>query len=217
MSEQNHIELIEKFIAERNYLSAYISLKEGTLSREKEIEYIGKITQNILTDITYSTGRKNKEKVYYYRSLLLMIFQEVPGLARVYRHQLQESRGLDSPLNILKQLKNLADITTDNTELKESIENAIEDISDKIEDVKEDIEDKNLDEPIKDIFSLAEEGIKEGLKGFNNFLKNITSPPPETKTNTEETDEKTMKRAEPIEDEQSADKEEKEPGNKEEE
>ena len=121
MSEEDTIILIEKLLEERNYLSAYLCLKETSLPRERELEYTGKIVQDILNELGYSSGRRNKEKVYFYRSLLLMIFQDIPGLARIYRRQLQTASEPESPLAFLKHLKALTDLSSDKSDFKESI------------------------------------------------------------------------------------------------
>ncbi|MBN2443322.1 MAG: hypothetical protein JXJ04_18320 [Spirochaetales bacterium] len=212
MTEQESVTLIEKFLEDRNYLSAYLGLKESSLSRERELEFTGKITQHIITELGYSSGRKDKEKVYFYRSLLLMIFQDIPGLARIYKRQLQSSRELDSPMDFLKHIKNFNNLATDNSDLKETINDTIEDISEKIEDAKDDMEENRLDESVKDLFSIAEESIKEGVKGFNDFLKKITTPPPPPKP-PKEKKEPPLKQAEPIVDEESPETDEKQPGN----
>ncbi|MBN2533762.1 MAG: hypothetical protein JXB88_12775 [Spirochaetales bacterium] len=222
MPEEEHIVFINKLLEQRNYLSAYLYLKETSVSRETELEYTGRIVQDILGELTYSTGRRNKEKVYFYRSLLLMIFQDIPGLARIYRRQLHIAREPESPLAFLKHLRALTDFSTDKDDLKESIEDTMEEISEKVEDAREDIEEGKLDDSVKDLFSLAEDSIKQGIKGFNEFIKKITK----TSTATEpdpENEEQEMRKAEPVEDDIHVEKdinrkkEKKEPGNAEEE
>ena len=203
MPEEETITFINKLLEQRNYLSAYLSLKETSVSREAELEYTGKIVQDILSELSYSTGRRNKEKVYFYRSLLLMIFQDIPGLARIYRRQLQLAHEPESPLAFLKHLRALTDFSKDKNDIKESIEDTIEDISEKIEDAQEDIKDGRLDESVKDLFSFAEDSIKQGLKGFNEFIKRITKTEPATEPDSEE-EEKIMRKAEPVEDEEES-------------
>lgn len=216
MPEEETITFINKLLEQRNYLSAYLSLKEASVSREAELEYTGKIVQDILSELSYSTGRRNKEKVYFYRSLLLMIFQDIPGLARIYRRQLHLANEPESPLAFLKHLRALSDFSKDKNDLKESIEDTIEDISEKIEDAQEDIKDGRLDESVKDLFSFAEDSIKQGLKGFNEFIKRITKTEPAKEPDSEE-EEKIMRKAEPVEDEEDVEKDGEESGNKEDE
>jgi hypothetical protein len=216
MPEQDNIGLIEKLLEQRNYLSAYLCLKETSLPREAEIEYTGKIVQNILNELGYSTGRRDKEKVYFYRSLLLMIFQDVPGLARIYRRQLQFAQSPESPLAFLKHLRALSDLSANKDDLRESIEDTIEDISEKIEDTREEVHDGRLDESVKDLFSFAEDSIKQGLKGFNEFINKITSADTPDHQPEQEQEEKEMRKAEPVEDDQEQEKDDKKPGDTEE-
>jgi hypothetical protein len=165
---------IDKMLEEGNYLAAYLAIKESFSDKEKEIEYRGKCVTHILDELTVSERRRNREKVYYFRSLLLLIFEDVPVLARLYRRQLRTAKEVHTPLDFLKDLKELTDVAGNREELNERIEDTIEDIRDRIEDTTEGMKDGSTQDSLEGIVNLAGEGIKEGLKGFAAFLNNLS-------------------------------------------
>jgi hypothetical protein len=165
---------IDKMLEEGNFLAAYLAIRESFSDKEKEIEYKGKCAARILEELTVSERRRNREKVYYYRSLLLTIFEDVPVLSRLYRRQLRAAREAHTPLDFLKDLKELTEVAGNRDELNERIEDTIEDIKERIEDTAEGIKDGSAQDSLEGIVNLAGEGIKEGLKGFAAFLNNLS-------------------------------------------
>jgi len=173
---ENKTAYLDKLIEQGNFLAAYLFLSESSFNKEEKIEYTGKIVHYILDNLSSSSVRRSKEKVYFYRSLLIQILTDVPGLARIYRRQLRLAQEASSPFDFLKGIKDLASFSGDKEELKERIEDAMEDFSEKLEDTAEDISDGSIDNSLKDFLSVAEDGIKEGFKGFSDFLKTVIKP-----------------------------------------
>jgi hypothetical protein len=213
MAENDKIGRINTLIGEKNFLSAYLLIKDAAFPRDMQTEYMGKIVQELLNELGLSTGRRNREKVYFYRSLLIMICEDVPGLARIYKRELRSAQDTDSPFNLIRQIRNLTN-TGDKSELQESIENTIEDISEKIEDTAENINEGRIDESVNDLFRLAGDGIRQGLESFNNFLKQLSGTDSGT-VKRKENHEHTMRKVEPVEKDKTTEESPKEPEKKE--
>ncbi|MBN1699704.1 MAG: hypothetical protein JW881_19475 [Spirochaetales bacterium] len=165
---------VDSMLDEGNYLAAYLHIKESAPGKEKEIEYKGKCVMRILDELTVSERRRNREKLHYYRSLLLLIFQDVPALARFYRGQLRSLRDAQNPLDFLRDLKEIAEATGNREEFERRVEDTIEDIKDRMEDTADSIRDGSAQESLENLVNIAGDGIKEGLKGFSRFLNDFT-------------------------------------------
>ncbi len=190
---------LEKNLEDKNFLAAYLILKDSTISRQEVWEYTGKIVTSIIQEMG-SSGSKS-EKNLYYRSLLLLIFEDVPGLSRIYGRQLRLLEESRASFDILKNLRNLVDAAKDKEELKLQIENTFENIKETIEDTTQNIQDGTTQKHMDDFFYVAGEGIKEGLKAFSSFLSNMSGSSSEEPGENQATDKDTIKQnAEPIDD-----------------
>lgn len=163
---------VKEFLNTRNYLGAYMLLKEREGDSDA-IEYIGTSVNRIVDDL--SDFARDKERVYYLRSILSMFFKEVPGLSAVYREQVRIGTDSFAPgSGIMKAFKDVADLSTGRKTPQEQIEETVEDVRTTIEDAADNLDGKKIENTVSDIFSLAEKGVKEGIKQMSGVIDAIS-------------------------------------------
>ena len=187
---------IEQLISAGDYLSAYLSIRE-----EKALQqvYIGRIVNAVVDELSQQTSRGNRERLYYLRSLLLWIFRDVPGLAPIYRSQLREGLFAEGSPDLLRLLRNLGGSVGRN--VPRSPEEAAEGVKQTVDDVVDDIKSGNADRRMKDIFGLAEEGLRTGMKGVADFFDAISGT--EASSSREQESEEAPPKAAPQEPEEA--------------
>jgi hypothetical protein len=192
MSDTN-IPEIERLIREKNYLAAYLLVKDSSISKPAALEYTGKIVSGIIADM--ESGPARKDRTLYFRSLLLFIFEDYPALSRIYSRQIRLIEESKPSFDILSTLRMLIDTAKDKDELKAKIEETFGNIKEKIEDTTQEVKDGTAQKKIEDFFYVAGEGIKEGLKQFSAFMQNLN------KEQEDRNDQDDIKQnAEPVED-----------------
>jgi hypothetical protein len=169
------ISALQRMMSDKNFLAAYMLLKDSTLSKESQYEYTGKIVTSIMSEL--APGTSQRDKTLYYRSLLLYIFEDIPGLARIYQRQLRLLEENKASFDLLREIRGLVEASKDKDEFKAKLEDTFDNIKEKIDDTTEDIKDGTAQKKAEDFFYLAGEGIKEGLKQFSSFIKNISEQP----------------------------------------
>jgi hypothetical protein len=198
MSEFN-IPTFERVLGEKNFLAGYLMVKDAAISRQESWEYTGKIVTAIIEEMGVPGNRG--EKNVYYRSLLLMIFEDIPALSRIYGRQLRLLEESKTSFDLLKNLRSLVDAAKDKDELQARIGDTIENIKETIEDTTQNIQDGTAQKNVEDFFYVAGEGIKEGLKQFSSFLSNINQSNEEVQDRNQESEDSTIKQnPEPVED-----------------
>ena len=87
---------------------------------------------------------------------------------------------MESPLDVMKHLRAMIETARDKDELRDKIEEVMEDFSGKLDDTAQDLQDGRFEESVKEVMNAAEEGIKEGLKNLGSFINGFTTPPEST-------------------------------------
>jgi hypothetical protein len=192
-----NVSTLERFIDEKNFIAAYLLVKDATVTRPEMFEYTGRIVSAIISEM--GAGGSRSDKSIYYRSLLLYIFEEIPGLGRIYSRQLRIMEESKSSFDLLSNLRSLVDASKDKEELKAKIEETFEGIKDTIEDTTQDIKDGTAQKKMDDFLYIAGEGIKEGLKQFSSFMRNVS----ESAREQQKDDETIRTKAEPVEDKEN--------------
>lgn len=163
---------IDGYIKDGNHLAAYQYIKDATIPRELLTEYTGKIVNAIIEELGRGTG--SRDRTLYFRSLLVYIFEDIPGLARIYQRQLRLVEESRNSFDLLKNIRSLVDASRDKDELKAKLDDVIGGIKEKIDDTTEDIKDGTAQQNIENFFHIAGEGIKEGIRQFSSFVRNIS-------------------------------------------
>jgi hypothetical protein len=171
MAELN-LSTFKRLVSEKNFLAAYMLVKESTMQREESLEHTGNLVKAIIDEMAERGARGDKN--VFYRSLLLFIFEDIPAFGRIYARQLRLLEESKSSFDVLKNIRAIIDASNDKEELKAKIEETLSGIKEKIEDTTQDIRDGTAQQKMEDFFYVAGEGIKEGLRQFASFMKSMT-------------------------------------------
>ncbi|MBN2737454.1 MAG: hypothetical protein JXR70_10775 [Spirochaetales bacterium] len=154
---------LNTMLEEKNFLGAYLLIKAYGGDEILKLEFTGKLVQRVIDELSKAARLRNKETVSYLRSLLLMIFEEVPSLSRIYRQQLRQDNPNPGLLDFLNPFK---DFPQNQDELNDNIKDTVDGIKKNIED--------NTDDRVKDFFKQAEKGISDGFNQFSSFINDIS-------------------------------------------
>lgn len=176
---------IEAAIDDGNYLSAYMTLqrekqKDGALGEQEVIDFTGRIVERIIDDLSRLPKRENRERIVYLRSLLVWIFKDVPGLSGVYREQLRILTGQTGPIaDLLKtlNLRGVSNITGNEDAVADEVEDVVDTIKQNLEDVAEKVRTGDVNEQVRDFFTAAESGVRQGIRQLNDVLRSFNRPP----------------------------------------
>ena len=165
------VEKIARYMGERNYLAAYMTVKNGGLTEDEKIETTGRLVTEILDDLSLDSIKKNPERVVYLRSLLAWIFRDVPGLSSLYREQLRGVQdGGDPMMTLYKNLRILNDVATGKKSFAEGVEESIDAVRRGVEDAQS----AGVSDSMKEFAEKAESGMRRGFQQFNEFFDSIT-------------------------------------------
>ncbi len=163
----------EKLMNEGNYIGAYHFVRNSTLGDIQVVEYTGVVIQRLVEELSAQAG--NKEKQVYYRSLLIWILQDTPGLARIYKEQMRAVFGSkDSAWNMFGKMHDFASTGASGQEFTDRVKRTAETIKEQVEAAAEKIKEGKTEEVVKDFFSFAEKGVKEGMKQFSSVLEGFS-------------------------------------------
>jgi hypothetical protein len=180
------LDKIDVLMDEGNYLAAYLRLRRLSEDDPAREEYLGLIAMRIIDELGNQPARGNRERVFYLRSLLLSVFKEVPGLARLYKEQLYTAeQPVDSLGAFMKNMKAFNDVATGKRDMADVAEETIENIKNRMEDAGEEAQSADTDQQVKDFFDLAGEGLREGIKNVSSFFDSVSKPTPGSQSRTE--------------------------------
>jgi hypothetical protein len=165
MKRANIREDIQSMTRSGNYLGAYsgIDLVEDELEKR---ELVGELVETMVIDLENQTMGKNKERVYYLRSLLLYIFRDYPGLSGIYRLQLRSDEKSDL-FGLFRGLGDAAKRTGEAMDVPNSVEDAVEALKRNVNEFADDVKSGQFNEKVKDFFSKAEESMRESFRHVN--------------------------------------------------
>ncbi len=164
-------EKIARYIGEKNYLAAYMTVKNGGLTEDEKIETTGRLVTKILDDLSLDSIKKNPERAVYLRSLLAWIFRDVPGLSSLYREQLRGVQdGGDPMMTLYKNLRVLNDVATGKKSFAEGVEESVDAVRRGFEDAPH----GDVSDSMKGFAEKAEDGVRRGFQQFTEFFDTIT-------------------------------------------
>jgi hypothetical protein len=160
MTDEEITGRINELISEKNYIGAYLLLKDTEIEQAAKYDLTGRIVTDIIDDLT---SEKNREKIAYLRSILVWIFRDVPGLSSVYREQLRLSSGGGTPVaDFLKGIRTFGDLN-----------DKFDTIKDRVEEAADSPEVNDFQDKLKDFFSQAGVEVEQGLKRATEFFDNL--------------------------------------------
>ncbi len=180
-------ERMSNMIAERNYVAAYLAIKDSGLSDVERHEYTGTLVTKIVDELGDCSRRNERERVTYLRSLLAWIFRDVPGLSSLYREQLRlaNTRG-DLASDVYQGFKNFNEIASGRKGVSEGIEETVDQVRRNLEDAADNLRAGDAGESVRSFVSAAETGIRDGLTQMGRIFEQLnqasTQRRPETDT-----------------------------------
>lgn len=162
------------YLDEKNFIAAYTYLKETFSDKQLKTELAGLLVNRIFDELDDPGIRARSERRLYYRSLLLWIFRDFPGLGVIYRGQLGKEKSATDLVSFIKKAATDG-ITRDDVEA--GIEKAFDDLKQNIDDATEQVKTGQAEEKVKDFFSRAEKGIRQGLRQVADVFETLTKPP----------------------------------------
>ena len=162
MTDEEVTGRLNELISAKNYIAAYLLLKDTEIAQAAKYDLTGRIVNGIIDDLT---SEKNREKIAYLRSILVWIFRDVPGLSSVYREQLRLSSGGRTPVaDFLKGIRSFSDLN-----------DKFDTIKDRVEEAADSPEVGDFQDKLKDFFSQAGVEVEQGLKRATEFFDNLNN------------------------------------------
>lgn len=159
----------EQLIADKNFLGAWVMLKESRIRKNQEARYVGSLANSLVEEITLARKSDDRERVAYLRSLLAYVLKDFPGLASLYREQIKGSGAL-VPDGIQDVWQEFNDILAGRKGLDEAFKQRVEEARARVE------RDSGLDGFIKE----AQQGISKGFEGFKSFVDGLFAAAPDS-------------------------------------
>ena len=159
-------EYLDELIADGNYLGAVLALRRERreLGQILYDEYLGRISAAVVADLE---SVRSRDKVVYLRSVLRLVFQDVPELERIYRDQLREDRGRpDLFRGAMDGIRSIAGTT----EACRRVEDGINDIR---RGVERGLDRGNIDSGVKSVLDAAEKGLRDGLQTLAGMFDDV--------------------------------------------
>jgi hypothetical protein len=175
MRDANPRAHVTRLISERNYVGAYLYLKEAELERAEYLELVGSLTAAIIDELS-KTRRDDRERIYYLRSVLAWIFRDVPGLSSLYREQIRSAKGGSDLLEgLFRGVKNVGDVASGRKTMSDGIQDAAEDARRNVEDAADAVRGSDAGARIGEFLSSAERGIKTGIEQLGAFFRDLNT------------------------------------------
>lgn len=175
MTHQETTASVTRALDEKNFMGAYLLLRESNLEKAVRYEYTGRIAATIVDELS-RTRRDDRERIYYLRSLLAWIFRDVPGLASMYREQLRVTAGgVDLLGGFARGVSNIGDVAGGRKSVRDGIQDAADDAYRSAEQAAEEFTSGETGEQVSRFLSAAEQGIRDGLTQLGNFFRAMDS------------------------------------------
>lgn len=179
MNQQELLASVTRALTEKNYVGAYLLLRESQLDRAVRYEYTGRIAATVVDELS-RTRRDDRERIYYLRSLLAWIFKDVPGLAALYREQLRGTTGGNDWLGgFARGVNNIGDVASGRKTVGNGLQDAADDAYRQAERAAEQFAGTETGAQVNEFLSAAERGIRDGIGQLGNFfraLNNVDEP-----------------------------------------
>lgn len=173
MREANPRAHVTRLITERNYLGAYLYLKETELEREEFVELVGLLAGAVVDELS-RTRREDRERIYFLRSILAWILRDVPGLGSLYREQLRESRGGSDWLgSVSRGFRNARDMASGSKSMSEGFQDAADEAKKNLEDAAEAVKSGEAGARLSEFLGSTEAGIRQGLDQLSAFFRTL--------------------------------------------
>ncbi|AFG37797.1 hypothetical protein [Spirochaeta africana] len=164
---------IEDLLQQGSFLPAILALQEGSLDPAERQMLLGSAADRIVAELD-GLKREERERRIYLRSLLQMVFRQVPGLAAVYRDQVRAVHGGDPVQTLYKNFKTWSDVASGHKSVRDGVDDTAESVRQGFEDAGESMRSGEFSENLKGFFDLAEQGFKAGLKSIDDALQGRT-------------------------------------------
>lgn len=163
-------------VEERNYVGAYMAVKQSGLAEIDRSEITGKMVSAIVEELGRCTRRDERERAIYLRSLLAWIFRDFPGLSSLYREQVRivHNRG-DFASDMYQGLKNINDVAGGRKGVSEGIEETVSQVRQNLEDAAENFRAGDTGESFRSFVSAAETGIRDGLTQMGQIFEGLNN------------------------------------------
>ncbi len=173
MREANPRAHVNRLINERNYLGAYLFLKETELERDEHVELVGVLASSVVDELS-RTRREDRERIFFLRSILGWILRDVPGLGSLYREQLRDARaGNDWLGSVSRGFHNARDMATGRKSVSEGFQEAADEAKRNWEDAAESIRSGDTGSRLTEFLGSAESGIRQGLDQLSAFFRTL--------------------------------------------
>lgn len=177
---------MSQMIAERNYVAAYLAIKDSGLSDVERHEYTGTLVTKIVDELGECSRRNERERVTYLRSLLAWIFRDVPGLSSLYREQLRlaNTKG-DFASDVYQGFKSFNEIAGGRKGVAEGIEETVDQVRRNLEDAADNFRSGDTSESVRSFVSAAEAGIRDGLTQMGRLFEQLNQASPQRRPETD--------------------------------
>lgn len=173
MTEANPDAQLTRLLSEKNFVGAHLYIRRADVDVAEREELIGRLAASIVDELS-QTRRENRERLVYLRGVLAWVLREVPGLAPLYREQLQLSMGrTDLFGELAKGVRNLGDVAAGRKSFQEGVQEASDGFRRNAEDAGERMRSDPNGARMTEFFSSAERGIREGLDQFSEMLRGM--------------------------------------------
>lgn len=175
MTHQEIVASITRALDDKNFMGAYLLLRESSIDRAARYEYTGRIAATLVDELS-RTRRDDRERIYYLRSLLAWIFRDVPGLAPLYREQLRAAAGgVDMLGGLARGVSNISDVAGGRKSVRDGIQDAADDAYRSAEYAADEFSSSETGEQVNHFLSAAEQGIRDGLTQLGHFFHAMNS------------------------------------------
>lgn len=167
---------VTKMVEKRNYVGAYMAVKQSALAELDRTEIVGEMASAIVDELSSVTRRQERERAIYLRSILAWIFRDFPGLSSLYREQVRlvHNRG-DIASDMYQGFKNINDVASGRKAVSEGIEETVDQVRQNLEDAAESFRAGDTSESFRSFVSAAETGIRDSLTQMGRLFEGLNS------------------------------------------
>lgn len=167
---ENFKEKFNQYLNEENYIAAYSNLKDAGLSKQDRNELAGLMVKDILNDLEALPPKGHDEKRKFLRSTLLWVFRDYPGLAQLYKNQINAGSRDRSLIGLLNDLR---DPEKAKERVAEEMENFADNVKQGLEDTADDLKSGRAQDKVKDFIDQAESNVREGIRNLADIFESI--------------------------------------------
>lgn len=156
-------EYIERLLREKNYVGAYLTLREERIDPRGRNEYTGRIVERVMAEL--SSGTISPERAKYLHSVAGWIFRDVPGLASLYREQLRSPTTRTNLLgDLVDGVRGVGDVLSGKRSLPDEVDGVVQDAKERIADSVDRAARSAPAKGVDGFFDAASEGLRGGLE-----------------------------------------------------